>query len=115
MEGFIDIEVEKGDVVIFPFPFTDLTTVIKRPAIIIADLQGHDVILCQVTSKFKFDTYCLELEKADFVRGFLKKSSFIRTNKLFTAHRYLLQHKIGKINSKKIKQIENKLVDIFTS
>lgn len=44
MAGFI-----KGDIVIVPFPFSDLTQTKRRPALVIATLQGNDLILCQIT------------------------------------------------------------------
>ena len=41
----------KGDVVVVPFPFSNLTEAKKRPALVIAVLSGDDVILCQITSQ----------------------------------------------------------------
>jgi len=38
----------KGDVVVLPFPFSDLSQSKKRPAFVVAPLQGDDVILCQI-------------------------------------------------------------------
>jgi len=35
----------KGDVVIIPFPFTDLSGSKKRPAYVVADLPGDDIIV----------------------------------------------------------------------
>ena len=46
MEKFV-----KGEVVVVPFPFTDLSAAKRRPAIIIANLKGDDLILAQITSK----------------------------------------------------------------
>ena len=46
MAGFV-----KGDVVVLPFPFTDLTASKKRPAIILSDIEGYDYIMLQITSK----------------------------------------------------------------
>jgi mRNA interferase MazF len=40
----------KGDVVVIPFPFSDLTQSKRRPALVIAELEGDDLILCQITS-----------------------------------------------------------------
>lgn len=40
----------KGDIVIVPFPFSDLSSSKKRPAMVISDLKGDDIILCQITS-----------------------------------------------------------------
>ena len=39
----------KGDVVVAPFPFSDLSATKKRPALVVATLTGDDVILCQIT------------------------------------------------------------------
>ena len=52
----------KGDVVVVPFPFSDLTQAKRRPALIIVTLDGDDVILCQITSKMIKDKYALALE-----------------------------------------------------
>ena len=41
----------KGDIVVLPFPFSDLSASKRRPALVLADLQGDDIILCQITSK----------------------------------------------------------------
>ena len=41
----------KGDIVVVPFPFSDLTNSKRRPALVITELTGDDVILCQITSK----------------------------------------------------------------
>jgi mRNA interferase MazF len=46
MAGFV-----KGDVVIVPFPFSDLTQAKRRPALVVANLRGNDLILCQITSQ----------------------------------------------------------------
>ena len=40
----------KGDVVVIPFPFSDLSGSKRRPALVIADWGGDDVMLCQIIS-----------------------------------------------------------------
>lgn len=39
------------DVVFVNFPFSDLKNTKLRPAVIIANVQNDDYILCQITSK----------------------------------------------------------------
>lgn len=53
----------KGDVVVLPFPFSDLSSSKKRPALVIANLKGDDLILTQITSQTKKDSYSIELAK----------------------------------------------------
>ena len=50
----------KGDVVILPFPFTDLSAAKKRPALVTASLKGDDLILCQITSEQRKDDYTIQ-------------------------------------------------------
>ena len=47
----------KGDIVVIPFPFSDLSQSKRRPALVIARLEGNDSILCQITSKTIKDIY----------------------------------------------------------
>ena len=49
----------KGDVVVIPFPFSDLTQTKRRPALVISVLEGDDIILCQITSRTIRDNYML--------------------------------------------------------
>ena len=52
----------KGDVVVLPFPFSDLSQSKRRPALVITELLGNDIILCQITSKKISDRYAILLE-----------------------------------------------------
>jgi len=104
----------KGDVVIIPFPFSDLTASKKRPAVIVANINSDDYIIAQITSVSRTDEYSVHLEEKDFKSGKLPHSSLVRSNKLFTADQSLISYKAGSLNDKKIKQIEEKLIGIFT-
>jgi mRNA interferase MazF len=64
----------KGDVVVVPFPFSDLTRAKRRPALVIAELEGDDVLLCQITSHSIRDKYAISISDEDFATGTLKKS-----------------------------------------
>jgi mRNA interferase MazF len=52
----------KGDVVVVPFPFADLSEAKRRPALVVADLTGDDLILCQITSQYVKDSYSILLD-----------------------------------------------------
>ena len=62
-------EFVKGDIVVIPFPFSDLSGSKKRPALVIKDLIGEDIVLCQITSKSIKDTYALSINETEFKDG----------------------------------------------
>lgn len=105
----------KGDVVVTPFPFSDLTSMIKRPALITATLKGDDLILCQITTKNRPDPYKIELTQNDFNKGSLKINSFIMPSRIFTLRKSIILYKVGNITNKKIKEVENKICRIIKS
>jgi len=49
----------KGDVVVTPFPFSDLQAAKRRPALVVATFTGDDVLLCQITSQAVSDSYAI--------------------------------------------------------
>jgi len=68
----------RGDVVVAPFPFSDLSAAKKRPALVVATLTGDDVILCQITSQAVADGYAVPLADRDFTSGGLRQAGNIR-------------------------------------
>lgn len=105
----------KGEVVVVPFPFSDLSQFKRRPAIVITDLTGDDLILCQITSQSIFDKYAIPLSDDDFQKGSLKKKSNIRPNRIFTADSHIILYKVGSIRDDKIKEVINKIIQIIQS
>ena len=105
----------KGDVVIIPFPFSDLSEVKKRPAFVVSKLKGDDVILCQITSKMVKDKYSISLLRTDFAKGNLLVDSNIRPNRIFTADKGLVLYKVGNVKEKKTKEIIRKIVEIINN
>jgi mRNA interferase MazF len=83
----------KGDVVVVPFPFSDLTQAKRRPALTIAALEGDVLILCQITSQSIKDNYAILLDDKDFETGSLKQPSNVRPNRIFTADSHIVLYK----------------------
>ena len=103
----------KGDVVVTPFPFSDLSAAKKRPALVVATLSGDDVILCQITSQVA-DRYSLPLRDTDFVSGGLRQQSNIRPNRLFTADSNIILYKAGTIKDNKMHEVQTFLIQILS-
>ncbi|HEY9641632.1 MAG TPA: type II toxin-antitoxin system PemK/MazF family toxin [Coleofasciculaceae cyanobacterium] len=99
--------------VIVPFPFSDLTQAKRRPALVLAKLQGDDLILCQIASCLTADCYAIPLENSDFGSGSLRQSSNIRPNRLFTADQQIILAKAGQLNAEKLDETIAKLIEIL--
>ena len=109
MEEFV-----KGDVVVLPFPFSNLSTSKKRPALIVGNPEGNDVILAQITTTSKIDDYSIQISNSDFGEGSLNLSSIIKPQRLFTADKSILLYKAGTLNKSKIKEVEKEIIKIIT-
>lgn len=68
----------KGDVVLFPYPFSDLTTKKVRPAVVVSAMgkQYLDVFIVPLTSKTK------HLEEGEFIISRWEKAGFRGCNNL---------------------------------
>lgn len=108
MEKFV-----KGDVVVIPFPFSDLSEAKRRPALVIAEMEQDDVILCQITSQHIGDKYAVSIEESDFLTGSLKQKSNIRPNRIFTADKHIILYRVGHIVSAKVNEVVKKLIGIL--
>jgi len=72
METFV-----KGEIVVVPFPFTDLSGNKKRPAYVVTNLDDNSIILCQITSKYHFDKHSIEINNSSFKVGNLFVESYV--------------------------------------
>ena len=107
MEGFV-----KGDVVVVPFPFSDLSGSKRHPALVLTYLHGDDMMICQITSKPSDDMFSQLLLSEDFISGSLLTASYVRPLRVFTIDKHIVLRKIGQITSERM----NKVIDaiIFT-
>lgn len=103
----------KGDIVVIPYPFSDFSDVKRRPAFIVSSLNNSDVILCQITSVHRSDSYSILLRDNDFARGKLDKDSYIRPNVIFTANAKNIIYSAGKANPKKVDEVIEKIIEII--
>ena len=103
----------KGDVVVIPFPFSDLSNSKRRPALVVTDLSGDDVIFCLITTQNRPDRYSISLLHSDFLNGSLQHASFIRPNRLFTGDARIIRRLAGTINQAKIDEVVNKIIEII--
>ncbi len=102
-----------GEVVLVPFPFSDLSQSKVRPAVCVADAGRGDWVLCQVTSNPYGDARAVVLSNADFLQGGLQITSYARPGKLFTANRTLFTASVGRLNDAALRRVVNAVVSVL--
>jgi mRNA interferase MazF len=88
-----------GQVILLPFPFSDLTGSKLRPALLVANAGRGDWIACQITSNPYADPRAIVLENDAFAGGGLQRISYIRLGKLFTANESLMSGSRGSLKA----------------
>lgn len=102
-----------GEVVVLPFPQTDLQVGKRRPALVVADLAGDDLILCQITTQSRRDSHSVPLANSDLESGRLNVDSFIRPNRLFTVDHAVIIYSVAKVKSSKLDEARAKIRQLF--
>ena len=100
-----------GEIVVVPFSRVDSEK--HRPALVIADLPGADLILCQITSRAHSDAFAVPLDKSDCERGQLDQPCFIRPQRLFTVEQHVILHSIGKVTAEKFDEVFKRMRGLF--
>lgn len=89
---------ERGDLLLVPFPFTDLSAVKRRPVLAVTDADNYgDFIAIPVTSRPQAE-HGLPLAGTDLLIGTLPAASWIRTNRIVTLNASLVVKSVGRIS-----------------
>lgn len=105
----------QGDIVLIPFPFSNLSNSKPRPAIIISNSRVNktqDIILAQITSNIQNDEFSFPINDK-IVTNPLRENCEIRCHKLFTASKEIVLRKISSLkdsNYDKVKLVIDTLI-----
>ena len=102
-----------GEVVVLPFPQANLQAGKRRPALVVTDLTGDDLILCQITSQARSDGYSIPLRVPDFEQGRLAVDSFVRPNRLFTVESSVVLYTAARVKAAKLEEVRAKIRALF--
>jgi mRNA interferase MazF len=104
--------IKKGQIILIPFPFTDLKGQKVRPAIVLSDNNLGDIVVAFISSKIDKIKNNDLLIKTD-EQNCLKSDSKIVCSKLTTIDRKIILGKIGSLKVKQIQEIDKKLRSVF--
>ena len=88
-----------GDIVLLPFPFTDLSAAKKRPVLLLSDEDSLGDFLAMAVTSQPGHLTAIALTPPDLRAGTLPKPSWVRTDKLFTLNRKLIAAHFGQVTN----------------
>ena len=96
---------KRGDIVLVSFPFTDLSSSKRRPALVVSpdsfNQTMQDVVLAAITTQGA-DDGPFTIDQDDCIDGTLPKRSVVKPAKLFTMHSTLVLKKICELRPEKL-------------
>jgi mRNA interferase MazF len=108
----------KGDVILVPFPFTDLSQTKLRPAVVLwANSSVQDVTLCFISSQkvdqLASNEFVISASDPEFAMTGLKVTSKVRVTRLVTLERRLLRRRLGRLGDQMMSSLDQTLRNAF--
>ncbi len=107
---------KQGEIVVVPFPFSDLSSVKQRPVLVLSkntdNSLGEDVITCGITSNIKDSKYSVLIENRNLAEGSIPKPSRIKVDKLFTISQDIIKKKVGRLDKETFEKVKQEFVKL---
>ena len=91
------VSLRAGSIVLVTFPFSNLKGQKVRPALVLANVEFENFVLCQITSKSYTSKIAICVKSKDFSKGGLPVLSYVRPDKLFTADSTIIKNVVGQL------------------
>ena len=108
---------EQGEILIVPFPFTDLSSVKHRPVLVLSknnyNNKTEDLVTCGITSHLKDESYSVLIDNKNLLNGKIPMTSRIKVDKLFTINKSVVKNKIAKVNEETFKKVKQELFNLI--
>ena len=111
------MQVNQKEVVLLPYPFSNLEGTKVRPALVVSNNQfnkkSDDCVMAPLTTIIKDEPYSVVIEQENMSSGKLLKPSRIRADKIFCVEKNLVTMKIGKLKDNSFEKVREEIFKIF--
>jgi len=111
------IQFKQGEILIVPFPFSDLRGTKQRPVLVLSKTEYNnncdDIITCGLTSNLKDSKCSVLLENEDLIEGQIPSSSRIKVDKLFTMEKSIVRKKVARINKNTFEKVKKEFFNLI--
>jgi mRNA interferase MazF len=107
---------KRGGIVLIPVPFSDLSSVKRRPVLVISNTSynctSSDIIVVAITSNLQQNGIAIETK--DLLAGELPKKSLIRCDKIYTLEQRIVIKQLGIVSESVLKNVINNINTLIT-
>jgi len=100
---------KQREIVLVPFPYSDLSSSKRRPVLVISNNDYNsrfpDILVCVITSNLYQDEFSVVLNDADIEAGILPEKSVIKCHKLFTIEQSQILKRFSIISGNKFEEV----------
>ena len=108
---------EAGDIVLVPFPFTDLSAAKRRPVLVLSgrEFNAHspDFIVCGITSNLANAAHSVLIDRQDLAKGRIPAPSRIKVAKIATLLQSLAVRTLGRVKPEVLAQVHKEFRSIL--
>jgi len=105
------------EIILVPFPFSDLNGKKVRPALILSknkfNTENEDVLICAITSNITPSPYTFLIDQTHLEKGNLHEKSAVKVENIAKIHKSLIIKRFAQINEKTFSEILKKLRNVF--
>ncbi|MFH1505920.1 MAG: type II toxin-antitoxin system PemK/MazF family toxin [archaeon] len=108
---------EQREIVLTPFPFSDLSNIKQRPVLILSNneynYKTEDLLVCGLTSTLKDTEYSVLIDNKNLEAGMIPLKSRIKVDKIFTLEQSLFKKKLGKLDKETFEKVKEELMKLI--
>jgi len=107
---------KRGEIVLISVPFSNLSSVKKRPVLVISNTlhnyANRDMIVVAITSNLQQNGIIIEAN--DLIFGELPKTSLIRCEKIYTLEQSIVHKRFGVVSQDVLENVVNEINNLIT-
>ena len=108
-----------GEIVVVPFPFTDLSSSKVRPALVLSDAAfneaGPDIVVCAITSRLANASNSVIIAADDLEAGILERPSRVKAANIVTIEKSVVRRKVGRLRKGAFARVMREVEAAFTN
>jgi mRNA interferase MazF len=108
----------QGDIVLIPFPYSDLSTTKQRPVLVLSNTNYNkvqsDLVVAAITSNLNDKTYTIQITADDLDEGQLRAISVVRADKIYTFSNQIVIKKFGHLKPSLFTEVKRQLMSLLS-